>query len=65
MSPVLINISGSGIFDVYKYFEIFLITALLYLLGVVLYAYLIREHEQNQKKRLSRVLPIADELTID
>ena len=49
----------------YRYFEIFLITALLYLLGVVLYAYLIREHEQNQKKRLSRVLPIADELTID
>ena len=49
----------------YKYFEIFLITAFLYLVGVVLYAYLIREYERDQKKRLERVLPIADELTID
>ena len=49
----------------YKYFEIFLITAFLYLVGVVLYAYLIREYERDQKKSLERVLPIADELTID
>lgn len=49
----------------YKYFEIFLITAFLYLVGVVLYSYLIREYERDQKKRLERVLPIADELTID
>ncbi len=49
----------------YKYFEIFLITAFLYLIGVVLYSYLIREYELDQKKRLDRVLPIADELTID
>jgi hypothetical protein len=33
-------------------------------MGVMLYGFLIREYEQNQK-RSSTVLPIADELTID
>lgn len=48
----------------FKYFEIFLITALLYAIGVVLYAFLIKEHENNQRKP-DPVLPIADELSID
>ena len=48
----------------FRYFEIFLITAFLYAIGVILYSFLIREHEHNQK-RSSMVLPIADELTID
>ena len=48
----------------FRYFEIFLITAFLYAIGVILYSLLIREHEYNQK-RSSMVLPIADELTID
>ena len=48
----------------FKYYEIFLITALLYVLGVILYVFLIKEYENMQKKS-SVVLPIADELTID
>jgi hypothetical protein len=48
----------------FRYFEIFLITAFLYAIGVILYSFLIREYEHNQK-RFSTVLPIADELTID
>ncbi len=48
----------------FQYFEIFLITALLYLIGVILYAFLIKEHESNQRK-IGQVLPIADELSID
>ena len=48
----------------FRYFEIFLITAFLYAIGVILYSFLIREYEHNQK-RSSTVLPIADELTID
>ena len=48
----------------FRYFEIFLITAFLYAIGVILYGFLIREYEYNQK-RSSTVLPIADELTID
>jgi len=48
----------------FRYFEIFLITAFLYVLGVILYSFLIKEYEHNQKKSFP-VLPIADELTID
>jgi len=48
----------------FRYYEIFLITALLYVLGVILYVFLIKEYENMQKKS-SVVLPIADELTID
>ena len=48
----------------YRYYEVFLITALLYLIGVVLYGFLIREYENNQTKT-KRILPIAEELTID
>ena len=48
----------------FRYYEIFLITAFLYVLGVVLYVFLIKEYENIQKKS-AVVLPIADELTID
>ena len=48
----------------FKYYEIFLITAFLYVIGVFLYVFLIKEYENNQKKS-STILPIADELTID
>ena len=48
----------------FQYFEIFLITAFLYLIGVILYAFLIKDHESNQRK-IGQVLPIADELSID
>ena len=48
----------------FRYFEIFLITAFLYVLGVILYALLIKEYEKNQKVS-SEILPIADELGID
>ena len=48
----------------FRYYEIFLITAFLYVLGVILYVFLIKEYENIQKKS-AIVLPIADELTID
>ena len=48
----------------FRYYEIFLITALLYVLGVILYIFLIKEYENMQKKS-SVVLSIADEFTID
>ena len=48
----------------FRYYEIFLITAFLYILGVILYVFLIKEYENN-KKNSPAVLPIADELTID
>ena len=48
----------------FRYYEIFLITAFLYVLGVILYVFLIKEYENIQKKS-AVLLPIADELTID
>ena len=48
----------------FQYYEIFLITAVLYSVGVVLYTILIREYEKMQKD-IDTVLPIAEELTID
>ena len=49
----------------YRYYEIFLITAFLYIVGVILYIFLIKEYENKQKRKSSTILPIADELTID
>jgi len=49
----------------YRYYEIFLITAFLYIVGVILYIILIKEYEKKQKQKSSTILPIADELTID
>ncbi len=48
----------------FQYYEIFLITAFLYIIGIVLYGFLIKEYERKQYQS-SKVLPIADELTID
>ena len=48
----------------FQYYEIFLVTAALYAIGVILFGFLIKEHEQNEKKH-SRVYPIADELKLD
>ena len=48
----------------YRYFEIFLITAFLYLVGVVLYGLLIIEYEKGQEAA-GNVLPLADELNYD
>ena len=48
----------------FQYYEIFLITALLYMVGVILYSRLIKEYEINQKK-VVQILPIADKLSID
>jgi len=33
----------------YRYYEIFLITAFLYIIGVIMFAYLIREYELKNK----------------
>lgn len=48
----------------FQYYEIFLITALLYMVGVILYSRLIREYEINQSK-VGQILPITDKLSID
>ena len=48
----------------FRYYEIFLITAFFYVIGVLLYVFLIKDYEYI-KKRNSAVLPIADELKID
>ena len=48
----------------FQYFEIFLITATLYIIGVVLFGFLISQYEKNNRKS-NQILPIADELSID
>ena len=48
----------------FRYYEIFLITALFYVLGVILFGFLIKEHEKNER-RSNQIMPIADELSID
>ena len=48
----------------FQYFEIFLITAALYIMGVVLFGFLISQYEKNYRKS-NQILPIADELSID
>ena len=48
----------------FQYYEIFLITAFLYMVGVILYSRLIKEYEINQEK-VGQILPITDKLSID
>lgn len=48
----------------FQYYEIFLITAFLYMVGVILYSRLIKEYEVNQRE-VGQVLPITDKLSID
>ena len=49
----------------YRYFAIFLITAALYVIGVILFALLIREYETSKKIKSGKILPLNDELTMD
>ena len=49
----------------YRYYEIFLITAVLYVIGVILFALLIREYENNKKMKSVEILPLADDYTLD
>jgi len=49
----------------YRYYEIFLITAVLYVIGVILFALLIREYEGNKKIKSVETLPLADDYTLD
>ena len=49
----------------FRYYEIFLITAALYVIGVILFGFLIREYETKKKIKKGEVLPLADELTMD
>ena len=49
----------------FRYYEIFLITAALYVIGVFLFGLLIREYEIKKKIKKGEVLPLADELTMD
>jgi hypothetical protein len=49
----------------FRYYEIFLITAALYVIGVILFGLLIREYEVKKKINKGEVLPLADELTMD
>ena len=48
----------------FRYYEIFLITALFYVFGVILFGFLIKEHEKNERTS-NQIMPIADELSID
>ena len=49
----------------YRYYEIFLITAVLYVIGVILFVFLIREYEDNKKMESVEILPLADDYTMD
>ena len=49
----------------FRYYEIFLITAALYVIGVILFGLLIREYETKENIKIGEVLPLADELTMD
>ena len=49
----------------FRYYEIFLITAVLYIIGNILFALLIREYESNKGVSSINSIPIEDELTMD
>jgi len=49
----------------YDYYEIFLITAVLYSIGVLAYVFLIREYESRENNRSGELLPLTDEITMD
>ena len=49
----------------FKYYEIFLITALLYIIGNVLFALLIREYESNNIASSIDSITLEDKLTMD
>ena len=49
----------------FRYYEIFLITAGLYVVGNILFALLIREYESNKRASFINSIPLEDELTMD
>ena len=49
----------------FRYYEIFLITAGLYIIGNILFALLIREYESNKRASFINSIPLEDELTMD
>ena len=49
----------------FQYYEIFLITAGLYIIGNILFALLIREYESNKRISSINSIPLEDELTMD
>ena len=49
----------------FQYYEIFLITAGLYVVGNILFALLIREYESNKRVSSINSIPLEDELTMD
>lgn len=49
----------------FQYYEIFLITAGLYIIGNILFALLIREYESNKRVSSINSIPLEDELTMD
>ena len=49
----------------FDYYEIFLITAVLYIIGVFLYAVIIKQFENMEKEKKSKVISVPEELKID
>jgi predicted MFS family arabinose efflux permease len=49
----------------FQYYEIFLITAGLYIVGNIFFALLIREYESNKRVSSINSIPLEDELTMD
>tara|TARA_B100001996_G_scaffold100983_1_gene75679 strand:- start:1217 stop:2461 length:1245 start_codon:yes stop_codon:yes gene_type:complete len=49
----------------YRYYEIFLITAGLYIVGNVFFALLIKEYESNKIVSSANSIPLKDEITMD
>ena len=49
----------------FHYYEIFLITAVLYIIGVFMYAVIIKQFENMEKEKKSKVISVPEELKID
>ena len=49
----------------FHYYEIFLMTAVLYIMGVFLYAVIIKQFENMEKEKKSKVISVPEELKID
>ena len=49
----------------FHYYEIFLITAFLYIIGVILYGVIINQFEKMQKLEKDKIIPLSGELNID
>lgn len=49
----------------YQYYQIFLITALLYFFGVLMYVFLIKDYHKKSKIENTLIIPISDEVTME